>query len=200
MLKNDTKTMKILILLLLVAGLAFAADCTGPCGCDAPAGYTELNISVYDEFGPITPQDENRRMWIEYEKGELVRDIIWDGWNKSNNTDEIYRYKIPSCVEDPVSLDYYIYLYNGNSSCQEEYSRQMDGRGALLANGLEWNGSVYSDDCITGYQFKLIRSYFETSVPLYLYPDRYSKYSKSGGGCAPALVLLGVLALAFRSS
>ncbi len=189
--------MKILVLLLLASGFAFAADCAGPCGCDSPAGYTELNISVYDEFGPITPQDERRLIWIEYEKDALVREIIWSGWNKTNSSGEIYRYTIPSCVEDPVSLDYYIYLYEDNAECRDRYDEEMEGRKTLLADDLNWNGSVYADECMTGYQFKLIRSYFETSVPLYLYPDRYSKYSKAGEGCAPAALLAFVLSAAF---
>lgn len=160
----------------------------GPLGCESPAGYTELNISVYDGFGPIPPSGEGRRIWIEYEKGALVREIIWDGWSSPNTSAEFYQYVVPSCVEDPVSLDYYIYLYSANGSCRGEYEKLI-GAGTLLADDLEWNGSVYSDECMSGYQFKLIRSYFETSVPLYLYPDRYSKYSKSGDSCAPAALL-----------
>jgi hypothetical protein len=192
--------MKILILLLLVSGLALAADCTGPCGCDSVAGHTQLNISVYDDFGPIPPLAEDRLIWIEYEKGEIIRETIWDGWNKPNTTDDMYKYKVPSCVDDPVSDDYYIYFYGSNASCRQEYSRLMHGRKTLLANEFEWNGSVYSDECVSGYQFKLIRSYFESSVPLYIYPDRYSKYTKEGEACSPAFLLIGLAVLAYRSS
>lgn len=187
--------MKFLILLLAVLGFAFAADCAGPCGCEAAAGYTELNMSVYDNFGPIPPSSEERLIWIEYEKDTVIRDTIWNGWEKPNTTEDIYRYRVPSCVEDPVSLDYYIYLYNGNSSCRQEYLRLMEGRTNLLASELEWNGSVHSGECVSGYRFKLIRSYFESSVPLYLYPDRYSKYTKGGEACAPAMALAFMLFL-----
>ncbi len=189
--------MKFLILLLLVSGFVFAADCTGPCGCDPIAGNTQINISIYDDFGPIPPGSEDRLIWIEYEKDRVIRETIWDGWEKSNSSDEIYQYTVQSCVEDPVSSDYYIYLHNGNSSCKPEYVKLMTGRKTLLVDDLEWNGSVYSDECMSGYQFKLIRSYFESSTPLYLYPDRYSKYSKGGDACALAFALLGLAVLSF---
>jgi hypothetical protein len=191
--------MKMLILLLMALGFASAADCEGPCGCDPVAGYTELNISVYDSFGPIPPSSEGRLIWIEYEKeGKIVRETLWDGWIGPNTSKEFYQYKVPSCAGDPVSRDYYIYLYSANSSCRPQYDELM-GENGLVAGAFEWNGTVYSDECVSGYQFKLIRSYFESSVPLYLYPDRYSKYSRGSDVCLPAMGLAALLSVAALS-
>jgi hypothetical protein len=189
------------LLLLLLSGLAYAGGCTGPCGCDQAAGNTILNISVYDEFGSIPPEAEDRFIWIEYEKDSaVIRETIWDGWQGQRANGSTYLYNIPSCVEDQVSNEYYLYLVQPNSSCKQEYATLMEGRKALLTDDLEWNGSVYSDGCMTGYKFSLLRNYFESEVPVHLYPDRYSKYSRSTEACFPLFVLLGLGAAVFRSN